>query len=130
MARRGEITVWKASSSARKTNAIPAQNQKICKAFPHSPQQNRRAPARQHASLRNLFLMTAVARLLVKVGVSLSWPVALSICWEDWASPLAACPAISRGGGRHFTVFFPIGTSILLSVLLTLLFWLLSRFRR
>jgi hypothetical protein len=31
---------------------------------------------------------------------------------------------------KNFTVFFPLGTSILLSVLLTLLFYLFSRFRR
>lgn len=32
--------------------------------------------------------------------------------------------------GEHTTVYFPIMTSILLSVGLTLLFWLISRFRR
>ena len=31
---------------------------------------------------------------------------------------------------KNVTVFFPLGTSILISVLLTLLFWLFSRFRR
>jgi len=31
---------------------------------------------------------------------------------------------------KNVTVFFPLGTSILLSILLTLLFWLFSRFRR
>jgi Protein of unknown function (DUF2905) len=32
--------------------------------------------------------------------------------------------------GKHSTFYFPIVTSILLSVALTLLFWLLSRLRR
>jgi len=31
---------------------------------------------------------------------------------------------------RNVTVFFPLGTSLLISILLTLLFWLFSRFRR
>lgn len=32
--------------------------------------------------------------------------------------------------GKHTTFYFPIVTSILLSVALTLLFWLITRFRR
>jgi len=32
--------------------------------------------------------------------------------------------------GEHTTFYFPLTTSILLSVILSLLFWLLSRFRR
>jgi hypothetical protein len=32
--------------------------------------------------------------------------------------------------GEHTTFYFPLTTSVLLSVILSLLFWLLSRFRR
>jgi hypothetical protein len=33
-------------------------------------------------------------------------------------------------GGRHWRVYLPLGTCILLSLLLTLIFWLINHFRR
>jgi hypothetical protein len=32
--------------------------------------------------------------------------------------------------GKHVSVFFPLGTSILISVVLSILFYLISRYRR
>jgi hypothetical protein len=33
-------------------------------------------------------------------------------------------------GGRHWRVYFPLATSLVLSLLLTLILWLISHFRR
>jgi hypothetical protein len=33
-------------------------------------------------------------------------------------------------GGRNWRVYFPLATSVLLSLLLTLVFWLINHFRR
>jgi len=41
--------------------------------------------------------------------------------------PLGRLPGDLTWRGKHTTVYFPLGTSILLSVALSLVFWLLSR---
>ncbi|MFI4910665.1 MAG: DUF2905 domain-containing protein [Sedimentisphaeraceae bacterium JB056] len=33
-------------------------------------------------------------------------------------------------GGKNWKVFFPIGTSIVISIVLTLIFWIISKFLR
>lgn len=66
-----------------------------------------------------------VPRLLVTIGVVL---VALGLLW-----PLAQKLGLGRLPGDivvergHFRFYFPLATSILVSVVLTLLFWLLRR---
>jgi len=74
--------------------------------------------------------MTAVARLLVKLGLVLVVAGGLVYLLGKLGIPLGNMPGDLTWRRKHFTVFFPLGTSILLSVLLTLLFYLLSRFRR
>jgi len=80
--------------------------------------------------MRNLFSMTAVARLLVKLGVVLIVAGGLLYLLGRLGISLGTMPGDLTWRRRNVTVFFPIGTSILLSILLTLLFWLFSRFRR
>jgi hypothetical protein len=58
---------------------------------------------------------------LLGVGLMLAGRVGL---------PLGRLPGDFAFKGRHVSVYFPIGTSILLSILLTALFYLISRFRR
>jgi len=66
-----------------------------------------------------------VPRLLVTVGVLL---VALGVLW-----PFVQKLGLGRLPGdivverEHFRFYFPLATSILVSVVLTLLFWLLRR---
>ena len=80
--------------------------------------------------MRNLFSMTAVAHLLVKLGVVLIVAGGLLYLLGRLGISLGTMPGDLTWRRRNVTVFFPIGTSILLSILLTLLFWLFSRFRR
>ena len=44
--------------------------------------------------------------------------------------PLGRLPGDISYRGKNMSVYFPLGTSILVSVLLSLVFYLLSRFRR
>ena len=39
-------------------------------------------------------------------------------------------PGDMEFGGRHWRVYFPLGTCILLSLLLTVILWLIQHFRR
>jgi hypothetical protein len=66
-----------------------------------------------------------VGRILIIVGVIL---VAVGLCWP-WLQklPLGRLPGdifIRREG---FQFFFPLTTSILISILLTLIFWLFRK---
>jgi hypothetical protein len=74
--------------------------------------------------------MTAVARLLVKLGLILIVAGGLVYLLGRLGISFGSMPGDLAWRRKNVTVFFPIGTSILLSVLLTLLFWLFSRFRR
>ena len=44
--------------------------------------------------------------------------------------PLGRLPGDVAWRGKHVSVFFPIGTSILISIVLSLIFYLISRFHR
>jgi hypothetical protein len=44
--------------------------------------------------------------------------------------PLGRLPGDVAYRGKHVSIFFPIGTSILISIVLSLIFYLLSRFHR
>jgi len=74
--------------------------------------------------------MTAVARLLVKLGLILIVAGGLVYLLGRLGISLGSMPGDLTWRRKNVTVYFPIGTSILLSIVLTLLFWLFSRFRR
>jgi len=74
--------------------------------------------------------MNAVARLLVKLGVVLIVAGGLVHLLGRLGISLGSMPGDLTWRRKNVTVFFPLGTSILLSILRTLLFWLFSRFRR
>jgi Protein of unknown function (DUF2905) len=44
--------------------------------------------------------------------------------------PLGRLPGDVAYRGKHVSVFFPIGTSILISIVLSLILYLISRFHR
>ena len=44
--------------------------------------------------------------------------------------PLGRLPGDVAYRGKHVSIFFPLGTSILISIVLSLVFYLLSRFHR
>lgn len=67
--------------------------------------------------------LVGLGLLLVVVGAGLM--LAGRLGW-----PLGRLPGDFVWKGKHAQVFFPLGTSIAISVVLTVVLWLLSRFRR
>jgi hypothetical protein len=74
--------------------------------------------------------VTSVARLLVQIGFILIVAGGVIYLLGKLGISLGGLPGDLTWRGKNVTVFFPIATSIIISVLLTLLFWLFSRFRR
>ena len=67
--------------------------------------------------------MIGVGLLLVAVGVAV-------LLLGKVGLPMGRLPGDFIWRGRHTTVYFPLGTCILLSVGLTLVLWLLSKLHR
>ena len=74
--------------------------------------------------------MEDLGRLLLVAGGALIVIGLLFIAFNRAGMPLGRLPGDLSYRGRHFSFFAPLGTSLLLSVGLTLVLYLLSRFRR
>jgi len=68
-----------------------------------------------------------VARLLLALGVAL---VLLALAWQFLPWRPGRLPGDFAWGKGNVRVFLPCGTSLLVSVLLTLVLWLVSRIGR
>ena len=71
-----------------------------------------------------------LGRLLIAVGLVLLVAGGLLLLLGRTGLPLGKLPGDISYRGKNLSVYFPLGTSILLSVVLSLIFYLLSRFRR
>ena len=74
--------------------------------------------------------MNDLGRLLIGVGLVLVIAGGLLLLLGRTGFPLGRLPGDISYRGRNVSVYFPLGTSILLSIVLSLVFYLLSRFRR
>jgi hypothetical protein len=74
--------------------------------------------------------MNDLGRLLIGVGLVLLIAGGLLLLLGRTGFPLGRLPGDISYRGKNVSVYFPLGTSILVSVLLSLVFYLLSRFRR
>ena len=74
--------------------------------------------------------MSDLGRLLVGLGIVLLIAGGLLLLLGRTGIPLGRLPGDIAYRGKNLNVYFPLGTSILVSVLLSLAFYLLSRFRR
>jgi hypothetical protein len=74
--------------------------------------------------------MNDLGRLLIGVGLVLVIAGGLLLLLGRAGFPLGRLPGDISYRGRNVSVYFPLGTSILLSVVLSLVFYLISRFRR
>ena len=74
--------------------------------------------------------MNDLGRLLIGLGLLLLVAGGLLLLLGRTGIPLGRLPGDISYRGKNLSVYFPLGTSILLSVLLSLVFYLLSRFRR
>jgi Protein of unknown function (DUF2905) len=71
-----------------------------------------------------------LGRLLLFLGIALSAAGALLYFSNRLPFRLGRLPGDILHRGEHTTFYFPIATSILLSIGLSLLLWLVSHFRR
>jgi Protein of unknown function (DUF2905) len=74
--------------------------------------------------------MNDLGRLLIGVGLVLLVAGGLLLLLGRTSIPLGKLPGDISYRGKNLSVYFPLGTSILLSVVLSLVFYLLARFRR
>jgi Protein of unknown function (DUF2905) len=74
--------------------------------------------------------MNELGKLLLGVGLFLVLIGGLILLAGRFGLPLGRLPGDLSYRGKNVSVFFPIGTSILISVVLSLLLYLISRFRR
>jgi hypothetical protein len=75
-------------------------------------------------------MMTGLARLLVKIGLLLIIAGGVVYILDRFGIRLGQLPGDLAWRRKNTAIFFPLGTSLLLSILLSLLFNILSRFRR
>jgi hypothetical protein len=74
--------------------------------------------------------MSELGKTLLGIGLLLTVIGGLLLVASRVGVPLGRLPGDFVHRGKHVTVFIPLGTSILLSVLLSALFYILSRFHR
>ena len=74
--------------------------------------------------------MTDLGRILIGIGLVLVVCGAVTLLLGKTGMPLGRLPGDFAWRGKHATVYFPLGTSILISVVLTVVFWVLSRWGR
>jgi hypothetical protein len=73
--------------------------------------------------------MTDLGRMLVWLGLILAIAGVVLIVFGRTNLPIGRLPGDIVYRGKSTTVYFPIVTSILLSLILTLVFWAIGRFR-
>ena len=74
--------------------------------------------------------MNDLGRLLIGLGSLLLIGGGLLLLLGRTGIPLGKLPGDISYRGKNFSVYVPLGTSILLSVLLSVVFYFISRFRR
>jgi hypothetical protein len=74
--------------------------------------------------------MADFGKMLIGLGLLLVLLGAAVLLAARFGLPLGRLPGDVSFRGKHVSVFFPLGTSILISVVLSILFYLISRYRR
>lgn len=74
--------------------------------------------------------MNPIAKTLLGIGIAF---IALAVIWQlggRWLSHLGRLPGDIVIKKDNFSFYFPVATSILISVALSLIIWLMNYFRR
>ncbi|MGA8730965.1 MAG: DUF2905 domain-containing protein [Terracidiphilus sp.] len=74
--------------------------------------------------------MSDIGKALLGLGLLIALIGALLLIAGRFGMPLGRLPGDFAYKGKHASVYVPLGTSILISVVLSVLFYLLSRFHR
>jgi len=74
--------------------------------------------------------MSDLGRIFILLGLLLVVIGVVFVVFSRLNVPLGRLPGDFSWRGRGWSVSFPLASSILISVILSLLFWVISRFRR
>ena len=74
--------------------------------------------------------MNDLGKMLLGIGLFLVLIGGLVLLAGRLGLPLGRLPGDFSYRGKNVSVFFPLGTSILISVVLSILFYFIARFRR
>jgi hypothetical protein len=74
--------------------------------------------------------MLGLGRMMISVGALLVVAGALLLLASRFGLPLGRLPGDFSWRGRNMAIYFPLGTSLLLSILLSLFFYIVGHFRR
>jgi hypothetical protein len=74
--------------------------------------------------------MNELGKALVGLGLLLAVIGAVLLLAGRFGLPLGRLPGDLAFRGKHVSVYFPLGTSILISIVLSILFYLFSHLRR
>ena len=74
--------------------------------------------------------MNELGKALLGLGLLLAVIGAVLMLAGRFGLPLGRLPGDLAWRGKHVSVYFPLGTSIVISIVLSLLFYLISHFRR
>jgi hypothetical protein len=74
--------------------------------------------------------MNELGKMLLGVGLVIALAGALILLASRTGLPLGRLPGDISYKGKNVSFYFPLGTSILISVILSVLLYILSRFRR
>ena len=74
--------------------------------------------------------MTSIGRTLIATGCLLILAGLILLVAGKFSLPLGRLPGDISFRGRNWQVFIPLGTSIVISIVLSLVLYLLSHFRR
>jgi hypothetical protein len=74
--------------------------------------------------------MSELGKTLLGLGLLLALVGAALLLVGRMGLPLGRLPGDITWRGKHVSVFFPLGTSILISIILSVLFYLFSHLRR
>ena len=74
--------------------------------------------------------MVHLAKMLILTGVLLFFVGVVLLLLNRSGFPVGRLPGDISYRGKHVSFFAPLGTSLLLSLLLSALFYFISRFRR
>jgi len=73
--------------------------------------------------------MNEIGKFLVEIGLLLVLVGVFALVAARIGLPLGRLPGDIAYRGKHISVYIPLGTCILISVVLTIVLYLLSRFR-
>jgi hypothetical protein len=74
--------------------------------------------------------MQELGKILLGMGLLLALAGAVMLLAARFGMPLGRLPGDISYRGKNFSFYFPLGTSILISVVLSVILYLISRLRR